>query len=75
MQDTALYRYLLGLESPWEVSRVELSIPDQRVDVWAVHPAATRFPCPECDRELPVYDHVGAVPVQGWTHYRWAPPG
>lgn len=33
MQDTALYQYLLGLKSPWTVSRVELNAKGQRVDV------------------------------------------
>jgi transposase len=27
------------------------------VDVWAEHPRRTRFACPECERELAVYDH------------------
>ena len=65
MQDTELYRYLLGLESPWEVSRVELSVTDQRVDAWAVHPKSVRFACPECDQELPVYDHAEE---RSWRH-------
>ena len=38
MQDTALYEYLLGLKSPWTVSRVTLDVNGQRVDVWAEHP-------------------------------------
>jgi transposase len=38
MQDTALYQYLLGLQSPWTVSRVNLDVNAQRVDVWATHP-------------------------------------
>jgi hypothetical protein len=33
MQDTALYQYLLGLQSPWTVSRVHLDMNEQRVDV------------------------------------------
>ena len=49
MRDTELYRHLLGLESPWEVSRVELSVEGGRVDVWAEHPRGTRCACPECD--------------------------
>lgn len=65
MQDTELYRYLLGLESPWEVKRVELSVTDQRVDAWAVHPKSVRFACPECDQELPVYDHAEE---RSWRH-------
>ena len=38
MQDTALYQYLLGLQSPWTVSRVNLDVNGQCVDVWAEHP-------------------------------------
>ena len=58
MRDTELYRHLLGLESPWEVSRVELSVDDGQVDVWAGHPKRTRWTCPECERVLPTYDHA-----------------
>jgi hypothetical protein len=58
MRDTELYRHLLGLESPWEVSRVELFAEGGRIDVWVEHPKRTRFLCPECDTELSVYDHA-----------------
>ena len=34
MRDTELYRHLLGLVAPWEVSQVELSVEDGRVDGW-----------------------------------------
>jgi transposase len=65
MRDTELYRYLLGLVAPWEVSRVELSVADGRVDVWAQHPRRTRFSCPECGQELAVYDHSEE---RAWRH-------
>ena len=52
MRDTDLYRHLLGLVAPWEVSQVELSAEDGRVDVWVEHPERTRFACPDCDVEL-----------------------
>lgn len=65
MRDTELYRHLLGLVAPWEVSRVELSVDGGRVDVWAEHPRRTRFTCPECDLELPVYDHGEE---RSWRH-------
>ena len=65
MRDIELYGYLLGLESPWEVDRVELSVADQRVDAWAVHPKGTRFACPECEQELGVYDHAEE---RSWRH-------
>ena len=65
MRDTELYRQLLGLEPPWEVSRVELSVKDGRVDVWAGHPRGIRWTCPECDHELPTYDHAEE---RSWRH-------
>lgn len=38
MRDTELYRHLLGLESPWTVAKVDLSVSTQRVDVFVEHP-------------------------------------
>lgn len=57
MQDTALYEYLLGLKSPWSVSRVNLNVKEQRVDVWAEHPQEAVWKCPQCAKTLPLYDH------------------
>ena len=37
MLDTALYQYLLGLQSPWTVRRVNLDAQELGVDVWAEH--------------------------------------
>jgi len=65
MRDVELYRHLLGLESPWAVSRVELSVGEGRVDVWADHPRGTRWACPECQRELSTYDHAEE---RAWRH-------
>lgn len=57
MRDIELYRHLLGITSPWTVRDVELSVEQQRVDVWVEHPEGQSFACPECQREWPVYDH------------------
>lgn len=65
MEDTDLYRHLLGITSPWEVNRVELSVANERVDVWVTHPKGTRFACPECGTELPAYDHADE---RSWRH-------
>ena len=56
MRDVELYQQLLGLVAPWTVGRVELSVEGERVDIWAEH-AEVRWPCPECETLLPVYDH------------------
>ena len=65
MQDTELYRHVLGLERPWKVDRVELDIGGGRVDVWAVHEKGLRWACPECRTELAIYDHA---PERIWRH-------
>lgn len=65
MNDTDLYRYLLGLESPWTVTKVSLSVDTQRVDVFVEHPKGQKWPCPVCGELLPVYDHSEE---QVWRH-------
>jgi len=57
MHDIELYRHLLGLEEPWAVSRVELKVQEQRVDIWAEHGKDLQWPCPECGVALGLYDH------------------
>jgi transposase len=58
MEDTGLYQYLLGLKSPWSVSRVGLDVERQRVDVWAEHEENAVWVCPECQKESTLYDHA-----------------
>ncbi len=65
MQDTELYRHVLGLETPWKVDSVRLDVPGGRVDVWAVHEEGRRWACPDCRTELPIYDHA---PERIWRH-------
>ena len=65
MRDTELYRHLLGLESPWTVTRVELSVKEQHVAVWVGHPEGVRWTCPECGKTMPLYDHSDE---RSWRH-------
>ena len=65
MRDVELYRQVLGLETPWTVTRVNLSVTEERVDVWAGHADRVRWPCPTCGAELPVYDHAAE---RAWRH-------
>lgn len=65
MEDTELYRHVLGLEEPWRVDRVQLDIRREQVDVWVVHDEGQRWPCPECGIRLSVYDHA---PERVWRH-------
>jgi transposase len=65
MQDTNLYEYLLNLKSPWTIRTVNLDVKEQQVDVWAVHPEGISWECPECGKNLPLYDHVEE---RAWRH-------
>lgn len=65
MESVELYRQLLGLTAPWTVERVELDIARQHVEVYVGHAGGQRFSCPECRRELGVYDHLAE---RVWRH-------
>lgn len=65
MQDTTLYQYLLGLQSPWTVSRVNLDIHRHSVDVWAEHAEDATWMCPHCAKPLSLYDHAEE---RTWRH-------
>ena len=58
MRDTQLYQQILGLTEPWSVSRVELKIPEGRVDIWLEHKEGVRWPCPQCGKLVGLYDHT-----------------
>lgn len=65
MDSTELYRQLLGVTTPWTVERVEMSVPDVRVDVHLSHPPGARFACPQCGAQQSVYDHAEE---RQWRH-------
>lgn len=65
MDSVELYRQLLGLTVPWTVERVELDMAKLHVEVHVGHGPGQRFPCPQCGRELGVYDHVAD---RVWRH-------
>ncbi len=67
MESAGLYRQLLGLSEPWTAERVELDVARQHVEVYVGHPAGQRFACPECGRELGVYDHQAERVWRHWT--------
>lgn len=65
MHDTALYQYLLGLQSPWTVNCVNLDINRHSVDVWAEHSEDATWMCPHGAKPLPLYDHAEE---RTWRH-------
>ncbi|MBW8876541.1 MAG: ISL3 family transposase [Acidobacteria bacterium] len=66
MRDKDLYQRILGLEAPWAVTEVELDLKDLRKGEIRVHVAgsAEQWPCPECSRLCPGYDHL----PRRWRH-------
>jgi|SRR3989339_21851 len=58
MQDKKLYEYLLGIATPWVVSRIELDVKGQKVDIWAEHQNGEKWLCPKCKELLAIYDHA-----------------
>src|SRR5690606_29082048 len=58
MQDRELYQQILGLQSPWSVSGVELDAEAGEVRVRVEHPRGAKFSCPDCDRELACHDYA-----------------
>lgn len=64
MDDRTLYATILGLDTPWDVERVELQMEEQVVHVWVQAREGTRFTCPECSEASPVYDHK----ERSWRH-------
>ena len=66
MQDTELYRQILGLPAPWRVANVQLNAEEQTVHVTVDYDAETAvWKCPDCNKVCPVYDH--REPRQ-WRH-------
>ena len=64
MQDTKLFETILGIQAPWHIIRVALDTTGERINLWAEH-AATRWPCPECQQDLPCHDHADE---RVWRH-------
>jgi len=64
MQDRELYRQILGIESPWDVQRVELKLEAGQIHVYLEHDNV-EWPCPECGTQCGLYDHQ---PERQWRH-------
>lgn len=65
MHDKELYSQVLGLESPWKVKEVRLSVEEQRVDIWIEWPEGQKAICPDCKKKAIIYDHAEE---RQWRH-------
>ena len=64
MQDRDLYAKLLGLEPPWEVIDVDISMEDHSVRVFVALRAGAPTLCPECRERCPRHD----TRTRSWRH-------
>jgi transposase len=55
MKDTQLYSQILGIEKPWKVSDVQVSLADDEVEVSVVH-GGGKLTCPKCGKACSGYD-------------------
>ena len=62
---TNLFAQLLGLNSSWAVSGVDLSLEDKQLEIHLQHIGKGYLPCPECNAECVIADHA---PERTWRH-------
>ncbi len=56
MRDKELYSKILGVETPWHVAHVELSITEGKVEIFLEHDGKKPSKCSVCDKPSPGYD-------------------
>ncbi len=64
MRDKDLYQHILGIQVPWAVTAVELSMAAGKVMVHVEHDAGVQLICPHCEIACPGYDHRSRT----WRH-------
>ena len=64
MRDKQLYQQILGIESPWRVVAVYVSVQDGEVRVQVEAKAGSRHRCPQCGKRCPGYDRR----TRRWRH-------
>lgn len=65
MNDTDLYRQILGIELPWYVCKVELDLASESVRVFLEYRIMTEWSCPSCGAAASVHDHREE---RSWRH-------
>ncbi len=64
MRDKELYKQILGIQAPWEVTEVELSMAAGEVTVHVEHDSEVRPTCSHCGVPCPGYDRRSRT----WRH-------
>jgi transposase len=64
MNDIELYKNILGVRQPWEVTNVQLDLKKKTVTIRVEYDQSQKLQCPICDANAPVYDHY----TRRWRH-------
>jgi len=64
MNDTHLYAAILGIQAPWQVTKVELRADIEEVTVTVALKSGASGTCPQCGRACPGYD----TRQRSWRH-------
>ena len=64
MRDKDLYTQILGIQSPWGVADVELSLAEGEIKVFVEQASGTELTCPKCGRVCSGYDKR----TRQWRH-------
>lgn len=56
MNDKELYRQILGVVSPWEITRIDLNMDKQQVDIYLEYPLLSEGVCPKCGKLCKIHD-------------------
>jgi transposase len=64
MNDIELYKNILGVRGPWEVTSVKLDLKGNTVTIKVEYAKEKKPHCPECKFEASVYDHR----IRRWRH-------
>lgn len=64
MNDIELYKNILGVSGPWEVTDVMLDLKGNTVTIKVEYAKGKNPSCPECNSEASIYDHR----IRRWRH-------
>ncbi len=56
MNDKKLYKEILGVSSPWEITKIELNIEKEKIDVYIDWPYLKDGVCPKCGNTGKIHD-------------------
>lgn len=64
MNDIELYKNILGVRQPWDVTEVQLDLKKKTVTIRVEYNLLQKSHCPVCDADASVYDHN----TRRWRH-------